>query len=314
MHVDRRRRPRAPSGSSSRSGSTRASTTAVRPAVERRLERRLEVVLVVDHEAGAAERVGELGVVGHLLRQVRLGVALRVEELLPLAHHPEPAVVDDHDHDRQPLERRGRELLAGHLEAAVAVDADDRRVGPRRLRADRGRHAVAHRPEPARGDERARPVADGGTASPTSGAGRRRSSRSRRRGSAVDVAQRLEHGLRLEHALGAAVLVRVELAPLLELRVPGGALDRAGRPRAPSTSRVSCASASLSGPTTGISAWRIFPTSAASMSKWITFAPGANAETLPVTRSSKRVPTAMIRSDLLSAQLPYFEPCMPGAP
>ena len=80
------------------------------------------------------------------------------------------------------------------------------------------------------------------------------------------------------------------------------------------TSRVSCASASLSGPTTGISAWRIFPTSAASMSKWITFAPGANADTLPVTRSSKREPTAITRSALLSAQFAYFEPCMPGAP
>ena len=41
---------------------------------------------------------------------------------------------------------------------------------------------------------------------------------------------------------------------------------------------------------------------------------GANAETLPVTRSSKRAPTAMIRSDLFSAQFAYFEPCMPGAP
>ena len=80
------------------------------------------------------------------------------------------------------------------------------------------------------------------------------------------------------------------------------------------TSRVSWLSASLSGPTTGISAWRILSTSAASMSKWITFAPGANADTLPVTRSSKRVPTAMTRSDLLSAQFAYFEPCMPGAP
>ena len=50
------------------------------------------------------------------------------------------------------------------------------------------------------------------------------------------------------------------------------------------------------------------------MSKWMTFAPGANAETLPVTRSSKRTPTAMIRSDLFSAKFAYFEPCMPGAP
>ncbi len=68
----------------------------------------------------------------------------------------------------------------------------------------------------------------------------------------------------------------------------------------------------MSGPTTGISAWRIFPTSAASMSKWITFAPGANADTLPVTRSSKREPIAITRSALFSAQFANFEPCMPG--
>ena len=69
-----------------------------------------------------------------------------------------------------------------------------------------------------------------------------------------------------------------------------------------------------SGPTTGMSARLILPTSAASTSKWITRAPGANADSLPVTRSSKRVPTAMIRSALLSAQFAYFDPCMPGAP
>ena len=45
------------------------------------------------------------------MREVRLGVALGVEELLPLAHHPEPAVVHDHDDDREPLERRRRKLL-----------------------------------------------------------------------------------------------------------------------------------------------------------------------------------------------------------
>jgi len=33
------------------------------------------------------------------------------------------------------------------------------------------------------------------------------------------------------------------------------------------------------------------------MSKWMTFAPGAKAETLPVTRSSKREPSATSRSD-----------------
>ena len=41
------------------------------------------------------------------------------------------------------------ELLTGHLEAPVPVDADDRRIGPRGLCPDRGREAVAHGPEAA---------------------------------------------------------------------------------------------------------------------------------------------------------------------
>ena len=84
-----------------------------------------------------------------------------------------------------------------HLEAAVAVDADDGRLGPRRLRADRGGHAVAHRPEAARGDERPRAVAeqvlhrphlvlaDAGRPDDVVAAGR-------------ELLQRLEHELRLE--------------------------------------------------------------------------------------------------------------------
>ena len=48
------------------------------------------------------------------------------------------------------------------------------------------------------------------------------------------------------------------------------------------------------------------------MSMWMTFAPGANASSLPVTRSSKRAPTVISRSERCSAQLANFEPCMPG--
>ncbi len=50
------------------------------------------------------------------------------------------------------------------------------------------------------------------------------------------------------------------------------------------------------------------------MSRWMTVAPGANADTLPVTRSSKREPTATIRSALFSAQFDHFGPCIPGQP
>ena len=124
------------------------------------LERALELVLVVDGQADGAVRLGEPGVVGHVVRQVDLREPLVEEHVLPLADHAEVAVVDDHDHDRQVLEHGRRELLAGHLEAAVAVDADDRRLRPRSLRADSGGHAVAHRAQSARGDERARAIAE----------------------------------------------------------------------------------------------------------------------------------------------------------
>ena len=48
------------------------------------------------------------------------------------------------------------------------------------------------------------------------------------------------------------------------------------------------------------------------MSMWMTFAPGANASSLPVTRSSKRAPTVISRSARWSAQFANLEPCMPG--
>ncbi len=70
----------------------------------------------------------------------------------------------------------------------------------------------------------------------------------------------------------------------------------------------------MSGPTTGMSAWRSFEISAESMSRWITFAPAANAESLPVTRSSKREPTATSRSHLFIAQFDHLGPCIPGQP
>ena len=43
-------------------------------------------------------------------------------------------------------------------------------------------------------------------------------------------------------------------------------------------------------------------------------APGANAASLPVTRSSKRAPTATSTSHLFIAQFDHFAPCIPGQP
>ena len=68
--------------------------------------------------------------------------------VVALLVHADRAVhrVVDHEHDDgELLLHRGRELLAGHQEVAVAGDADDRAVGVHRLGGDRGRDAVAHR-------------------------------------------------------------------------------------------------------------------------------------------------------------------------
>jgi hypothetical protein len=52
----------------------------------------------------------------------------------------------------------------------------------------------------------------------------------------------------------------------------------------------------LASPTMGRSGARFLPISAGSMSMWITLACGAKAASRPVTRSSKRTPTAISRS------------------
>ena len=108
-----------------------------------------------------------------------------------------------------------------------------------------------------------------------------------------------------------AVAERELLAPRLELAQPG--LRPRRRQRAQLTRRSS-ASTCFSGPTTGTSAWRSFPISAASTSRWTTVAPGAKAESLPVTRSSKRAPTATSTSQVFIARFDHFGPCMPGQP
>ena len=93
-------------------GSTRQSTTAVRPQRERLGERLVELVLGLGAQADRAVRLGELHVVGRVLREADLREPLLEEHVLPLPHHAEVAVVHDHDDDRQVLGHRGRELLA----------------------------------------------------------------------------------------------------------------------------------------------------------------------------------------------------------
>ena len=67
-------------------------------------------------------------------------------------------------------------------------------------------------------------------------------------------------------------------------------------------------------PTIGTSATRFLPISAGSISMWMTRAVGANASSLPVTRSSKRAPMATSRSERWMAPVAAMVPCMPGMP
>ncbi len=50
------------------------------------------------------------------------------------------------------------------------------------------------------------------------------------------------------------------------------------------------------------------------MSAWITLASGANDDSLPVTRSSKRAPRVISRSLFCRAPTAATVPCIPGMP
>src|SRR5215210_5290479 len=83
----------------------------------------LHAVTLADRPSGEAVGGGELLIVRS--RYGRLRVAAVVEELLPLADHPEVAVVEDGDLYVQPELPDRSELLDVHLDAAVAGDDPD---------------------------------------------------------------------------------------------------------------------------------------------------------------------------------------------
>src|SRR6266542_6180885 len=97
----------------------------------------------------AAIGLGEPHVVGDA-GKVDGEVALLVDDPLPLAHHAVTAVVADDGLDGKPLAEACGQLLAVHLERAVAVDVDDELVGVGGLHAHGRREAVAHGPQSPR--------------------------------------------------------------------------------------------------------------------------------------------------------------------
>ena len=80
------------------------------------------------------------------------------------------------------------------------------------------------------------------------------------------------------------------------------------------TRASSSSSVTATSPTSGTSTFTVLSISDGSISAWIFFAPVAKVLVLPVTRSSKRIPSATIRSDCCTAKLTHASPCMPIIP
>src|SRR6478752_5481936 len=119
--------------------------------LQRLLDHRVDVLLLLRPQPEAAVGLGQLDEVRDPLVaagvQVGVGVALVVEQRLPLPHHAEAGVVDDRDLDGDLVDDAGGQLLVRHLEATVAVDRPHDAVRLAHLGAHGRRHRVAHRPE-----------------------------------------------------------------------------------------------------------------------------------------------------------------------
>ena len=103
-HVDAPPRPSGTIGKHCSAGSTRQSTTTVRLAVSASARAASSSSSFVDDHADPAVGLREQRVVGHVGRQVDVRAAPVEEHVLPLRDHPEVAVVDEHDDDRELLD------------------------------------------------------------------------------------------------------------------------------------------------------------------------------------------------------------------
>src|SRR5207247_4097926 len=94
-----------------------------------------------EQEAVGLDRLHEILLVERL---VRARVAVRVEEMLPLADHAVAQVVQEQHLHRDVVGGEGLELAQVHADRAVAVDVDDEPARVGELRADGGGEPEAH--------------------------------------------------------------------------------------------------------------------------------------------------------------------------
>src|SRR6266851_3904651 len=122
--------------------------------IVRHFDRRHDLGALRNGNSANAERVGELHEIGTEDR--RSFVVAFVEKLLPLANHPQVAVVDDGDVDLQIFLYHRRQFTHRHLKSAVADHDPNIGFWPSGLHADRRGQRKSHGSESAGGDQRAR--------------------------------------------------------------------------------------------------------------------------------------------------------------
>ena len=162
--------------------------------------------------------LGQLDEVGQRIH-VAVRVAAFVDQLLPLPHHAEVAVVQRDDLDRRAVLLAGRELLDVHLDRALAGDAEHVRVRLGQLDAHRIRQAHAHRAQAAGVDPAPRLVEAVELRRPHLVLADVRGHVAV--GAARQVPQRLDDMLRLDQLVRQLVAQAVALAPFGDLRPPG---------------------------------------------------------------------------------------------
>ena len=86
----------------------------------------------------------------------RMPAIALVKAILPLHHHTQVLIVENHRLNRNFLRIKRRQLLHIHRETAIPIDIDNQRVGKRQLRPQRSGQTKTHRPQTARREPTAR--------------------------------------------------------------------------------------------------------------------------------------------------------------
>ena len=76
-----------------------------------------------------------------------------INHVLPLAHHAQPLVVDDHNLHTNAVAVAGAQFMDRHIQAAIAVNVDHEAFRMSDLGADRRRQAISHGAETGAGQE-----------------------------------------------------------------------------------------------------------------------------------------------------------------